>query len=199
MPKIVDPESRRTAVIEAVFRVVSRDGVEHASLRNVAEEAGLAIGSIRHYFTNHAEMMIFAMREIGERITQRILAHAELLLGEDRDRIDRAATTLKLLSELLPLDKERRDEAVVWLAFTTAARTRPDLQPYAREQFEGLRRLITRVLTEAGKGLDVDLEAVRLIALIDGLSMNAVLQPDLLDSDTMVAALRRHLESLRGS
>lgn len=65
MPKIVDPGARRRAVADAVLRVIGREGVEGASLRNVAEEAGLAIGSVRHYFRDHDELLLFTMRELS--------------------------------------------------------------------------------------------------------------------------------------
>ncbi|MFI9589760.1 TetR family transcriptional regulator [Nonomuraea sp. NPDC052265] len=44
-------------VAGTVFGVVRRAGFEQASLRNVAEEAGLAIGSVRHYFAGHTELI----------------------------------------------------------------------------------------------------------------------------------------------
>jgi AcrR family transcriptional regulator len=57
-----------------VFRVIRRDGVDQASLRAVATEAGLVIGSVRHYFATHDEMIVFAMRVLADRVTTRIAA-----------------------------------------------------------------------------------------------------------------------------
>ena len=50
MPIVVDPEERRRDLAEAVWRVVRRDGLERASVREVAREAGVSMGSLRHYF-----------------------------------------------------------------------------------------------------------------------------------------------------
>ncbi|WP_171165960.1 TetR/AcrR family transcriptional regulator [Streptomyces sp. I05A-00742] len=202
MPKIVDPEERRRAVAEAVLRVVARDGLESASLRNVAAEAGLVIGSVRHYFADHTELLIFAMEELGRRIGRRIGARSEPLLalapGEDG-----RALTENLFAELLPLDETRHRETVVWLAFTAAARTRPELRPCARRMHDGQRSLAAHVLTEARRagslpdGLDIATESLRLSALLDGLALQAVLQPDDVTPEAMRAVLRRHLASLR--
>ncbi|MDP9864534.1 MULTISPECIES: TetR/AcrR family transcriptional regulator [Streptosporangium] len=204
MPKIVDPQERRRAVVEAVFRVVERDGLEQASLRNVAAEAGLAIGSVRHYFTAHSELMVFAMRAMSERVTGRLVAHADRLLDADAPLTphERRETAIRMLAEVLPLDGERRREAVVWLAFVAAARTRPELRPHTDELYNGLLALTTRVLEGARRAgrlrsdADIALEARGLCALLDGMSLQAVLHPGSLDPETMLMVLRRHLAAL---
>ncbi|MEV0680645.1 TetR family transcriptional regulator C-terminal domain-containing protein [Actinosynnema sp. NPDC050436] len=195
MPKVVDAESRRRAVAEAVFRVVRAHGLDQASLRNVAEEAGLAIGSVRHYFTDHDELLVFALEELTERVERRVLARVELIhaAGTPRGRRDGVAD---LLGELVPLDPDRHDESVVWLEFSRAARTRPALAPGARRLHAGLRLIARRVLERAGVP-DVAVEAERLAALLDGLAVNAVLQPDLTTPDVIRAVLSRHLDGLR--
>ncbi|WP_043263171.1 TetR family transcriptional regulator C-terminal domain-containing protein [Streptomyces sp. CT34] len=202
MPKIVDPEARRRAVAQAVLAVVAQRGLEGASLRNVAEEAGLAIGSVRHYFTDHDELMIFAMRELGRRTGERIRAHAERLLAPDGD-LDRRAATEELLAEFLPLDDARREEAVLWITFTAATHTRPELRPCAAEMQQDMRDLVARVLSEARRmggmpaDLEVDVESRRLTALLDGLTLQAALLPDRMPPKQLRQVLRRHLDALR--
>ncbi|MFD8708730.1 TetR/AcrR family transcriptional regulator [Kitasatospora sp. NPDC059648] len=203
MPKVVAPETRRQDVARAVLRIVSRDGLEHASLRNIAEEAGLAIGSVRHYFDNQADVLIFAMEELQRRIDTRIRAHADKLLDRDAG-IDRRAVTEALLTELLPLDETRREETVLWLTFTFAARTRPEFRPGAALMQDAARRLVSRVLDEARlagalpAGIDTALEAGRLAALLDGLALGMVLHPGGIEPPTALRILRRHLRDLTG-
>lgn len=197
MPKIVDPDERRTAVAAAVLRVAARDGLAAASLRNVAEEAGLAIGSVRHYFADHDELILFTMRELVARIDTRVTAAVRRLLADtDTDHRLRAEA---LLEEFLPLDATRREEAGLWLAFTTASHTRPHLRPYARKLQDSLRTVLAKVLTGGvtsgalPAGLDVPLEAHRLSALLDGLTFQAVLEPDRVTPALMRRVLRSHL------
>jgi Uncharacterized protein conserved in bacteria len=59
VPKVVDPAERRRELAEAVWRVIRRDGLEQASVRNVAREADLSMGSLRHYFATQSELMAF--------------------------------------------------------------------------------------------------------------------------------------------
>ncbi|GII64596.1 TetR family transcriptional regulator [Sphaerisporangium krabiense] len=201
----MDPEERRRVVAEAVFRVVRREGLEQTSLRNVAAEAGLAIGSVRHYFAGHTELMLFAMREMSARIIARLTVHADRLLDPSAPLSpdERRETVVRMLAELLPLDDERHAEVVVWLSFAAAARTRPELRPHADELYDGLVSLTTRVLEGAHRAgrlhpnADIPLEARRLCALIDGLSLEAVFHPGRLDPATMLAVLKAHLTTLQ--
>lgn len=207
MPKIVDPERRRADVVDALFRVVRRAGLEGASLRNVADEAGLAIGSVRHYFDSHDALLAFALDAMVERVSDRLLARVAVVLPEiEEGRVVGDAArdaTADMLGELLPLDDERRDEAAVWLAFVDAARTRPALRERSAAATAATAGLVRRVLAGADRrgglraGLDLDLEEQRLSALIDGLTLRSVLHPELLTADTARRALRAHLDSLR--
>jgi len=54
--------------------VIRLDGLEHASVRNVAREAGLSMGALRHYFATQSELLCFAMQLVGDRARARIAA-----------------------------------------------------------------------------------------------------------------------------
>src|SRR5690625_3461815 len=106
---------RRQELGQAVWRVVRRDGLESASVREVAREAGVSMGSLRHYFGTQSELMIYAMQLVIERIQQRL----ELLSIPD----DPLSAAKVVFAELLPLDDERQAENEVWLAFTARSRS----------------------------------------------------------------------------
>ncbi|MFE4592989.1 TetR/AcrR family transcriptional regulator [Streptomyces laurentii] len=203
MPKQVDPEARRRHVVDALFRVVVRDGLQRTSLRAVADEAGLNIGSLRHYFSGQQELMRFAMRSMLERVAVRLVDRVDEI-GElvDYSRREQLALCVELLAELLPLDAHRRAEVTVFLDFNTAARTDPSLADLSRQTAEGVRDLVRRVLgrlDDAGTlrpGLDRAVETEKLASLIDGLGLNGVLHPEVLDPDVCLAVLRAHIEGL---
>ena len=192
MPRVVDPAQRRQDLAAAVLRVIRRDGLEHASVRNVAREAGLSMGSLRHYFTSQSELMAFAFETVIERIQARLGD----LTGE-RDPRRRAETTLV---ELLPLDADRRAENEVWLAFTARAAVDPTLRALRDEGYDALRdgcRAIVAELSEAGLApTDVPAETERLHALLDGLAVHAAMRPDLHTAESLAAAISRHLDAL---
>lgn len=203
MPKQVDREARRRDVVDALFRVVVRDGIQRASLRTVADEARLNIGSVRHYFAGQEELMRFAMRSMLDRVGARLQRRVEELgdlSGLPAPRIRRCA--VELLCELLPLDDSRRAEVTVLIDFSTAARTHPALDDLARETATATRSLVRRILarldTAGGlrPGLTLDTETERLTSLLDGLAFTAVLRPDVLDARTCATVLRAHIDDL---
>ncbi|GFE25451.1 TetR/AcrR family transcriptional regulator [Streptomyces nigrescens] len=203
MPKQVDREARRREVVDALFRVAVRDGLQRASLRAVADEARLNIGSVRHYFAGQEELMRFAMRSmldrVGDRLQRRIDELGDLD-GLPGPRIRGFA--VELLSELLPLDDSRRAEVTVLVDFSTAARTDPTLDALAHETAVATRALVRRILTRLGSagglrpGLCVETETERLTSLLDGLAFTAVLRPEVLDAPTCATVLRAHLDDL---
>ncbi|RAN79149.1 hypothetical protein B5P43_14510 [Bacillus sp. SRB_336] len=204
MPKIVNADDRRELVADAVFDVINRQGMAQASLRNVAERAGLALGSVRHYFANQAELMEFAFRVNSERIHLRALDRLEDLeqFALPRDAESLVEKCAVVLEELLPLDVESAAGAVVRVEFMLAARTDAGLQDAAQDDYRATGAVVGRVVMQllesalmAGSPEPVD-EAERLIAVLDGLALRMVLQPGWSGPERGRATLRRHLRSL---
>ncbi|GAA3264752.1 TetR/AcrR family transcriptional regulator [Nonomuraea helvata] len=203
MPKIVDPVERRREVVDALFRVVVRDGLQRASLRTVAAEAQLNIGSLRHYFATQEELMRFAMGSMIERVAERLRAAIEeagdLAVLSAQELLELCA---RLLGELLPLDERRRGEVTVFLDFAAASRTDPALRDLASQVAVGTREFVGHVLERLEargalrRGLRLDVETERLSALVDGLAMNAVLHPELVGAYDCLEVVRTHLGAL---
>ncbi|WP_210603155.1 TetR/AcrR family transcriptional regulator [Brevibacterium oceani] len=208
MPKIVDPVQRREAIADAVFAIVLKQGFAKVSLRAIAEEAGLAIGSIRHYFTTAEGIVRFALETLVARIGARLEDRLASLLPQlDAGSLSGDAAkeaTVDLLAELLPLDEVRRQESVVWLAFEETARTDPALADVFETSVRGSRQLMVRTLESMSRrevlrrDLDIDLEVDALAALVDGLTLRATLHPEVVPPERAREVLSAHLEGLRG-
>lgn len=196
MPKVVDHEERRRELAEAVWRIVQRDGIDHASVRAVAAESGWSSGSLRHYFPTQDALLGFAM----ELAYRRFLARLE--------KIDATAGNREVLRslahEMLAMDEDRRVEAAVLLSFLPRAMVEPSLHEMERFGTRQLCDEIARVLTAAREAGElrpgvVPLKAARLlVALIDGLNIHHGLGPDEVTAEEMVEALDERLDSLFG-
>jgi len=197
MPKIVDHDTRREEIAEALWRVVRRDGVRAASVRTVAAEAGWSPGAVRYYFPDQDGLLSFAMDLVARRVGDRISALD----------VKGSATTIALryLEEALPLDAERQAEFDVWLAFMAQAQAETGagtLHAHVDAVHDGLRQLcesLLRSLSEDGalrEGLDLRREGERLHALIDGLALHAAIQPERTTPARLRQLLRLHIETL---
>jgi AcrR family transcriptional regulator len=200
VPKIVHAGARRREVVEAVWRIIAVDGLERASLREVADEAGLAVGSVRHYFAGSDELLAFSFATVIDSIVARLESALPALQGQPADSPEGRGAVLTLLGELLPLDEQRAVEACVWMAFRNAARIRPYLVAEADRSHREVAAVIGRVITALVPGDVSDealvVEAERLLATLDGLCMHALLQPGWMTARMCTDVLERHLDGL---
>ena len=200
VPRVVDHAQRRTELAEAVWRVIRRDGVEAASVREVAREANLSMGSLRYFFDSQDGLLRFAMSEVVSRVTQRIEAgatarEAAVQRGKTFDVV------VDLLEEVMPFDDERLGEAQIWLAFASRSLIDPQMQALRRAADDGIRELCRQCLLglraaelmAADRNLGVETE--RLWALVDGLTLHLVTGHT--TRRAARRALRSHLAELR--
>ncbi|MFJ1751497.1 TetR/AcrR family transcriptional regulator [Kitasatospora sp. NPDC088134] len=57
MPKIVDHEQRRRRLVEAVWALAARGGLDRVTLRAVADEAGVSMGQVQHYYASMGDLL----------------------------------------------------------------------------------------------------------------------------------------------
>ena len=228
MPKFVDAAIRRQEVVDAVFRIIAADGLERASLREVADEAQLAVGSVRHYFASSDELLTHAFAVVVDRIVGRVTA-ADSRVGDlPPGSAEHHVAVMALLGEFLPLDEERAVDACVWMAFKNAARTKPFLAAEADRSHRAVAAVVGGLIlgladgAESGdadkphtsgtdrSGTDPDdadgspginqqvlvTEAELLLAVLDGLTMHALLQPEWMTALMCKDVLEAHLEGL---
>lgn len=171
MTKRLDPATRRTAIADAVLRLADRGGLDTATVRVVAAEAGVSAGMVQHYFTTRDEMLRFACELMIERISQRT---GERLAALPQPVSNRGLLRA-MLAELLPTSEERKSIIRVWMAFLQRAVVQTELATYLRETHERTQAAIRAILERARDsgeltpGLDLELETTALFAQVDGL------------------------------
>ena len=192
MPPKLDAGRRRAEVVAAALRIVARDGAASLSLRKVADEAGLNVGSVRHYFDGSDDLLTATADDVGRRMGGRLARHRlDGVAGDWREGV------AAFVEEVLPLDAERRDEAAVLLEFILASRTRPLLAEATARMGRDLHDALAAALASVGVP-DHEHEATRLSALVGGLTLDTVTPHGTLTAEQVREALRRHLDSLPG-
>lgn len=200
MPKIVDPNAQKERIAEAAWRVIRKEGIENASVRKIAAEAGVSPGILQHYFKTQTQLIVFAMERVVQHVAQRIGGfYAGHFADHDKLTMEDAH---KLLLHLLPVNEEQLLEAEVWLALTVKSLHEPELQPISRDTYQSMQEVIQALLEQVGKagqlqdGLHVREEAVRLQMLLDALTFHRLVNPGAMTAEEMDKVLKQHLDSL---
>jgi AcrR family transcriptional regulator len=175
--------------------VIARDGLDAATVRQVAAEAGSSTTVVTHYFADKQALLLAAVEDAYAAVATRMVAHVEAGPGG-------LPTLRAVLREALPLDAERTAEARVCMAFWAAASTSPALRAVQGAGYREWRQLVTRMLAEAVQRGEVpaDLDSTdageQLMCLVDGLLMQATLEPRRLPADRQIRFLDAALEHL---
>ena len=194
MPKQVDHEERRVEIIEALFRIVARDGLAAATIRAVAAEAGVPAPQVQYYFGTKAHLLNGALELLGRHVVQRGLA----LMREAGDDPAPEALLRAALTGSHPIDEESRHDLILFFCFYVAAVTEPSMsetglpvsQRWITEYFAQLIR-DAQERGETSPDIDPDHEARLILFANTGLILGVLVGVHSLDEAT--SALEYHL------
>lgn len=178
---------RRRQVVEALYRVVDAEGLDAASLPRIARELNATTGLLQKYFRSKDELLLFAQDQLVEELTESVRTVLNEP-GELSDRLHAALCAIALID-----DPAR---ARVWLAFAARAVANPVLLARHVEGAREIRDLCRHVLEAAGRDGG---EAVRLAVLVDGLTVQRALEPDVMTGDVARRVLRDHIATVWGN
>ena len=187
MPRVVNHEERREEIAEAAWRVIEREGPTGADLREIAREASYTTGIITYYFQDKRELMTFAFGLLVDRSTARMA------------RASAEAGLMEALAQVLPLDEERRREATVWLALVSASLTDPQLAEGLRLRYQQAREAmlpVFRMTLEEVRGEDPEDIGDELLAVVDGITVDALSDPERYPPGRQLALLHQALVRL---
>lgn len=173
MPRRIDLDRRREQLAEAVWTTIRQRGIGAVSIRTVADEAGVAVGSLRHVFPTRSELIQFSAELMLRRATERIRATPR--------SGDVVADAISLLSHVLPLEPDSRVELEVNLALIAESPALPELVPVRDHTYRQLTMLCEHVVASLAPGLDPAAtahESRRLFAMVDGLALHLLIDPD---------------------
>jgi AcrR family transcriptional regulator len=189
-------EGRRTerptaeAILEAARRAIVRRGVEATRIADIAREAGTSTGTVHYYFETKDDVLLAALESANDQPYARM----DELLGREADDLSRLA---KLLELSIPYPGPQREEWVFFLELWGRILHRPELLAAAESTDSRWRSYffdIVRSGAENGTFRPVappDEVADRLVALVDGLALKAVLGGSWMTPERMRETLLR--------
>ncbi|MFI6520235.1 TetR/AcrR family transcriptional regulator [Spirillospora sp. NPDC050679] len=185
-------DARREQILHVAMQEFAENGYRGTSLAKVAERAGLSQPGLLHHFRNKEQLLVAVLELRDRRDVERFFGDAE-----------NAPPGLDLLAALTRLVEHnaRTPELVRLFTVLTSEAVTSDhpAREWARARYALLRAQIAQALREGmargevRPGLDAEAHASRIIALMDGLQTQWLLDPERVD---MAALFRAHLDEL---
>lgn len=186
-----DPQ-RRAALVRALVEIVAERGLDAVSVREVATHADVSIGAVQYHFRTKSAMLQAAMEDVVTRWV------ADL----DRNIPDDPRKALRHIAHRLVPDRSDDADSRVWLAFVARAVVDEEL---AAVHADSMRKLEDSLAAGAAVGrgaasarqrrLIAD-EMAALMALVDGLTVAVLAEPQRMSPRRARAILDRHLDHM---
>ena len=161
---------RREQLIEAALAVASRDGIDAATVRAVAAEAGVSLGVVHYCFQDKDELL----RAMAHAITS---ANLERSLGELPVGADTESVIEGVIEALWMGIREHRGPQLLSYELTTSSLRHAELNQVAIEQYRGQWAAAEQVLDLVERSAHVSWSVPRatlartVVAVIDGFSL----------------------------
>jgi AcrR family transcriptional regulator len=174
--------------------VLARDGLNGTTIRAIANETGWSAGVLAHYFTDKEDILISALRLSHTRIVDRWEEKLEGLEG--------LAALRELVLDNLPLDDERELETRLQLIYWDRAVASEEVRGAKWRHGPTLVDRLDKLVAEAQKRGEISSReasadvAERLWALIDGLSLRAMLEPRRVTRPRLAALIEQEFERM---
>jgi AcrR family transcriptional regulator len=166
----MDPEERRTRIVDACLAVMIRKGIAATTVRDVAAEMGSSPGLVHHYFASMDELVAAAF----DQAAGQDLAETTAVIAGESDPVAR------LRSFFGTYTRAEQDWAFqLWLDAWAAAARSPVLQQTSQRLNVAWQQLLAEVIAAGVEGGSFVCEdpsgaAWRILSLMDGLALQTV-------------------------
>jgi AcrR family transcriptional regulator len=185
----VDHDDRRRRIAEVCVDVIGREGLEAATIRRIAAEVGFSTTIVTHYFADKQELLLWAYRALAEE------AEAHFRDVASRDPADLVGCLLAMTAA----DEVGQRRWRAYVAFWDRASRDRVFAAEQRMRIEGaLGRICEVVRARNGGRGDVERVSRLLNALVQGISVQALIDPDSWSVEQIRNALAHQVETVLG-
>ncbi|MEU9048419.1 MULTISPECIES: TetR/AcrR family transcriptional regulator [unclassified Kitasatospora] len=193
----VDHEERRRQIAEALLRIADTQGLQAASMRAVAAEAGVSLRLVQYYFTTKEGLLLDALARLGAQLQARM---EQWISAAGSPPTPRGIVTA-VLSCILPTDPESRRITRTYAAYYTLVLSDPEvLEKHGARLPELLEGFLTKQIRAAQEvrqidsGKNPEMTAAGLLAMVNGLGSSVL--GGQRTGDAALAILTHHLDEL---
>jgi len=176
-------------IVQAAIRVLARQGYARTSLMDIAKEAGMSKGAVHYHFPTKDALIQVVLATACDAVATRTINAWE---AGGKDPLGALRSSLE---ELWRVRAEKTDEALVVADLLAQSQYDEVLQPklaaYYRDAASQVHEHIMQHIVAVGLKPKVPPEVLPriLLGLLDGLVMQAFVDPDVLDPSDVVRAI----------
>lgn len=196
MTRKLTRDEKKDMIIEAAFKMIYNHGFEKTTLRKIAHEANLSLGSVQHFFPKQRDIYIRAMDVIFQRFKKRMEEAARV----DIDTFENAVYMVKQIVQVKT--EQERIENDIWVKFTLMATMNPEYQElneaYRKVNFNFAKSIMTYLDEHnlLANPNELEEKASSLIIFITGLVFESVIYSHLYDEEIVDKRVRDYLENV---
>ena len=190
----VESAVRSRQIVAAARVVITRDGVAGTTVRAVAQEAGIPLGTLQYVFPTKQQLLRAVIEDLVEELASNLLSS----VSPDADLEYAIGHGIRTFwNDLVVGDAE--GVQVAQYELTTYALRTAGLEELARWQYERYTDVVAGWLQRAATPVDARRLARLIVAGIDGLILQYVVNPDpdrgRDDIEAMIAMITHHAET----
>jgi AcrR family transcriptional regulator len=150
----------RERILDAAINRIAADGIDGVRIARIAMDAGVSTALVHYHFETREALLAEALEHSFERA------------GQNRQGGDGLRG---MIDQCLPLPGEQERDWVLWVELWLRAVRHPELRPTAAKLYDRMHVWFKEAIEEELPDADADAAADRVLALIDGYGVRALL------------------------
>jgi len=185
-------DQRRSEIIWALYDCLADQGHEKVSVKAIAARAGLPHGVIHYHFSAKEEIIVALGEAVSDRYRQKL---ADRLVDARNDRQEISMALDFIVDELI----FNRSLNRVFFNLIQMAFERKALHDGISEMFRTYRQQMAAVLANAGLGKGSRKRAAALVAMVEGYSLQWMIEPGAFTKKAVRQALADVIDNPSGN
>jgi AcrR family transcriptional regulator len=185
----VDPVERKRLIARTTAAIIAADGIDSATVRRIAAELGFSTRSITHYYKDKEQLLDWTCQYMEQE------GHAHVSAPLEHDPL----ALIECLVAMTAIDPKSHDLWKVYLAFWERSARDSNFAAKLESWIERANALVATVIMRRNpECLSAERCARELIALVNGISVQILMQPAAWTAVRVREAIERHVNAVIG-